>query len=134
MIPHLATWSAMVCCGLSPAGLGRPCAYDGVGRFGGEELLIVFPGCDVVVSAKLAERLRARVRRAPQEDSGLGIHVTLSLGVAAAATAKASHLDVPLRAADGALYRAKNAGRNRLERATASDLAFSTGVPAGPGD
>jgi len=109
-------------------------AYDGVGRFGGEEFLIVFPGCDVEVSAKLAERLRVSVCRAPQEVSGLGIHVTLSLGVAAAAAAKASHFDALLHAAPGALNRAKSAGRNRVERAMASDLAFSTGAPAGPGD
>jgi diguanylate cyclase (GGDEF)-like protein len=96
-------------------------AYDGVGRFGGEEFLIVFPGCDVELSSKLAERLRASVSAAHLEVSGVTIPVTLSLGVAAEGVAKTSEINQLLRIADGALYRAKSGGRNRVERGTALD-------------
>ncbi len=98
-------------------------AYDGVGRFGGEEFLIVFPECNVEASAKLAERLRARVGDEPIETSEVTLTVTVSLGVAPAEVARVSDFDPLLRAADAALYRAKSGGRNRVEQGAASELS-----------
>jgi diguanylate cyclase (GGDEF)-like protein len=85
--------------------------YDTVGRYGGEEFLIVLPGCGPAAALALAERLRQGVA-ADIGSAGTGaVPVTVSLGVAAW-DASMSATDV-LRAADQALYQAKHAGRNQ---------------------
>ncbi len=89
--------------------------YDAMGRYGGEEFLIVAPGCGAADSLKQAERLRARVGNHPIETFDGAFPVTLSMGVAAGKDRKA--VEALLRAADQALYRAKNGGRNRVELA-----------------
>jgi diguanylate cyclase (GGDEF)-like protein len=84
--------------------------YDMVGRYGGEEFLMVLPGCNAEAALMLAERLRAVVQAEPVHDGPAAIPVTMSVGVAAWDCAwSAPEL---LRLADTALYRAKNAGRN----------------------
>jgi len=93
-------------------------AYDSIGRYGGEEFLVVAPGCDTTVLS-LAERLRTCVSREPIEIPEGTLIVTLSLGVAENCQAKQA--DQFVRAADAALYRAKRAGRNRVELATAAE-------------
>jgi diguanylate cyclase (GGDEF)-like protein len=89
-------------------------AYDAVGRYGGEEFLIVLPKCDLEAAARQAERLRTEVAAVPIEFEGQQIAVTISLGVAAGRCA----VEELVRAADEALYAAKRAGRNRVEVAT----------------
>jgi diguanylate cyclase (GGDEF)-like protein len=89
--------------------------YDTVGRYGGEEFLIVLPGCDAETTLALAERLRLAVESEPVEEEGRPITVTLSLGVACWDCQQAAP-DL-LRRADTALYEAKSAGRNRAVRA-----------------
>jgi two-component system cell cycle response regulator len=89
--------------------------YDGVGRYGGEEFLVLLPGCDGEAALCLAERLRRSVAEEPMEDDDRAIAVTLSLGVAA--WDKKLPASALLRWADGALYRAKHAGRNRVVNA-----------------
>ena len=86
-------------------------ASDVIGRYGGEEFIVAAPGCTTGDAALLAERLRSSICDAPIEVPTGKIKVTLSLGVAAAINASTSLL----RAADEALYRAKDAGRNRVE-------------------
>jgi diguanylate cyclase (GGDEF)-like protein len=85
--------------------------YDTVGRYGGEEFLVVLPGCDAAAALTLAERLRRCVEAEPMNDDGKEIPLTLSLGVAA----WDGQMTAPdlLRTTDSALYRAKSAGRNR---------------------
>ncbi|MBI3894762.1 MAG: diguanylate cyclase [Acidobacteria bacterium] len=101
--------------------------YDAVGRYGGEEFLIILPACQEI-PLKHAERLRKLVSAEPiYTDDGV-IHITLSLGVAAS-THALSQPEVLLRAADAALYRAKRGGHNRVESATTQDAANS--LPAG---
>jgi len=56
--------------------------YDIVGRYGGEEFLILLPGCNSLQAAKMAERLRLAVASTPMETPECKIGVTLSLGVA----------------------------------------------------
>jgi diguanylate cyclase (GGDEF)-like protein len=90
------------------AGL-RP--YDMVGRYGGEEFLIVLPGCAAERALALAERLRSVVALEPVCDEQAAIPVTISVGAAAWDNGWAA--PELLRAADRALYRAKSAGRNR---------------------
>jgi diguanylate cyclase (GGDEF)-like protein len=103
-------------------------AYDSIGRYGGEEFLIVVPGCDLPAAAEQAERLRRSVCALPVEVAGAAIRVTLSLGVAV----KKSEPKKPeelLREADEALYAAKGGGRNRVE--TYSELAAGRVLPQG---
>ncbi len=89
-------------------GVIRP--SDLVGRYGGEEFLLVLPGCGEEATLRVCERVRQRTAERPFEDA---IAATVSLGAAISA-----HWGNPadlVRAADTALYRAKAAGRNRSE-------------------
>jgi two-component system, cell cycle response regulator len=89
--------------------------YDSVGRFGGEEFLIVVPGCERQDARSLAERLRSAFSETPMVTSEGALQVTLSLGVAVVDSGIGLDSDSIIRAADESLYRAKNAGRNRVE-------------------
>jgi diguanylate cyclase (GGDEF)-like protein len=86
--------------------------YDSVGRYGGEEFLVVLPGCGTRVATTLAERLRQQVEADVLELNEQHVGITLSLGVAAAGGPGTRAAEL-LRIADAALYRAKAAGRNR---------------------
>ena len=89
--------------------------YDSLGRYGGEEFLVVAPGCDLNGGKVFAERLRVAVSHEPIETTQGPIPVTVSLGVASNTGIRDA--DSLIHAADGALYRAKNGGRNRVELA-----------------
>jgi diguanylate cyclase (GGDEF)-like protein len=88
-------------------------AYDSIGRYGGEEFLIVAPGCGLGETWELAERVRTHVASCSIMAGGAPVQVTLSLGVATGASS--ADLEKALSGADAALYRAKAAGRNRVE-------------------
>jgi diguanylate cyclase (GGDEF)-like protein len=89
-------------------------SYDAVGRYGGEEFLIVIPGCDLSLSKQKAEQIRLAVSAAPVQTTGGGsVIVTLSLGVVS--TCAPDNGQEVLEVADMALYRAKREGRNRVE-------------------
>ena len=96
------------------ASVVRP--YDSVGRYGGEEFLIVAPGCGLAEAVELAERVRSHVAGCSIVVAGSNVTVSLSLGVATGQTAAES--EKLLHAADAAMYQAKNAGRNRVEPTT----------------
>ena len=83
---------------------------DTIGRFGGEEFVIVLPDATADAASKVAER----VRHAIGTDSGTP-GVTVSIGVAEMAPGETC--DALLRRADDALYLAKNEGRNRMRLA-----------------
>jgi diguanylate cyclase (GGDEF)-like protein len=89
--------------------------YDGVGRYGGEEFLVVLPGCNKEKSARLAERLRASFANEPLGIQEGWFTLTLSCGVTAVDANSCPDLDACIRAADEALYKAKKSGRNRVE-------------------
>ncbi|SPE22081.1 conserved hypothetical protein [Acidobacteriia bacterium SbA2] len=89
--------------------------YDNVGRFGGEEFLVVAPGCDRASGLTQAERLREVVSSQPITVKDISINVTVSVGVATSHELNAQHMEALLSAADKALYRAKEKGRNRVE-------------------
>jgi two-component system cell cycle response regulator len=102
--------------------------YDCVGRYGGEEFLIVVPSSDAMGAIGLAERIRRDIEAKPVLAEGASISITASFGIASSTP---NHLIDPqelLRFADDALYRAKANGRNRCELAVSQDL---TTHPAG---
>ena len=90
-------------------------AYDAAGRYGGEEFVMVIPGCDESGALAQAERLRQSIGSAAFQTSAGKIPVTCSLGLAWTAGFDSSAAHSLLRDADAALYRAKGAGRNRVE-------------------
>ena len=89
--------------------------YDSVGRYGGEEFLVVLPECDLDGGKRHAERLRALITDDPFDTSEGRHTVTCSLGVASSLSPDLKDTDSLIRAADAALYRAKRGGRNRVE-------------------
>lgn len=100
----------------------RMCAavrdYDVVGRYGGEEFLIVCPGCQESDVVTVAERIRESIERDPVEIApGEAISVTLCLGVTVGGTPGAEDPVRLVKLADAALYLAKDRGRNRTETA-----------------
>lgn len=90
-------------------------ATDTAGRYGGEELLVLLPQNTLHGAAQLAERWRRGVADSPF-DAGVAapVSVTLSIGVAGYCDACKAPEDL-IAAADAALYRAKEKGRNRVE-------------------
>ncbi len=83
--------------------------YDAVGRYGGEEFLVVLPGCDADDAAVQAERVREAIGGTPFLLPCQPVAVTASLGVACSSRCLPETL---VREADDALYMAKAAGRN----------------------
>jgi diguanylate cyclase (GGDEF)-like protein len=90
-------------------------SYDDLGRYGGEEFLGVLPGCPSVSAVAVAERMRDSVGKSPISTAAGAIDLTVSVGVATADTTQPVAADALIAAADEALYRAKRAGRNRVE-------------------
>jgi diguanylate cyclase (GGDEF)-like protein len=84
---------------------------DALGRYGGEEFLILLPGAGASDAEVVAERIRRRVQEMPMIVSGMRIGLTVSLGVAAVDTEVAVPDDL-IERADAALYRSKSGGRN----------------------
>jgi diguanylate cyclase (GGDEF)-like protein len=95
---------------------------DFVARYGGEEFCVLFTDVDGAAAHVLAERLRVAI-----ESIGGPVKVTASFGVSVCATRERADGGALLEAADKALYRAKNAGRNRVAMARRSiTLAMPT--------
>lgn len=91
--------------------------YDSLGRYGGEEFLIVLPGCGAESAMQVAERVRSAVADGPVSTRAGDVDLTVSLGVAAMERGVILNVDGLMHAADEALYRAKRGGRNRVEGA-----------------
>jgi diguanylate cyclase (GGDEF)-like protein len=89
--------------------------YDFVGRYGGEEFVIVMPETDMAVATIVAERLRRRIASEPFAiaQGTKSIEVTISIGLATLDTVDDNTATI-LKRADQALYRAKRDGRNRV--------------------
>jgi diguanylate cyclase (GGDEF)-like protein len=94
--------------------------HDVVGRYGGEEFLILLPHTDAAAVQTVAERIRALVQSSHHtlSDNGEVVHFTVSIGVVTQSTDNTSLEDL-ISQADQALYKAKAQGRNRVAVASA---------------
>ena len=88
--------------------------YDAVGRYGGEEFLMVLPNCEAQKALHIGERVRHMVEREKYVTESGSLSSTVSLGLTSWSPLPHTSADVLVAAADRALYRAKEAGRNRL--------------------
>lgn len=89
-------------------------AQDFMGRYGGEEFLVVLPGTGEAGAATLAEHLRTRVERLVVPWEPEDIRVTISIGVHVLPQAEPAQMQAAIDAADHAMYAAKRTGRNRV--------------------
>ncbi len=106
-------------------------SYDAVGRYGGEEFLIVLAGLGPAGTAELAERLRGAVANQRVTTAAGSVDVTVSAGFAVGEPGRGAEPEALIDAADRALYLAKAKGRNRVEHAGGdADQVFAVPVVA----
>ena len=99
--------------------------YDSAGRYGGEEFLIVMPGCNSVSARAQAERVQRAMGVEPYGIGAGPITVTCSIGLACRALPQPEDADALVREADLALYSAKDLGRNRVEEVSEDSMSPS---------
>jgi diguanylate cyclase (GGDEF)-like protein len=99
---------------------------DRVGRYGGEEFLLILSGTVLDAAVTFAERLREKVAGHTFSYAGGTLRRTMSCGVAASPHPRVKDQEALLRAADDALYVAKETGRNRVVRFDSSDFNAHT--------
>lgn len=90
-------------------------ASDAIGRLGGEEFVVLLPGCDIDQAIAMANRLCSHIAAATVEVDGVPIHYTVSAGIASM-EAGVDSVHTLIERADVAMYAAKSNGRNRVER------------------
>jgi two-component system cell cycle response regulator len=95
---------------------------DRVGRYGGEEFLLILSGTVLDAAVTFAERLREKVAGHTFSYAGGTLRRTMSCGVAASPHPRVKDQEALLRAADDALYVAKETGRNRVVRFDSADF------------
>jgi len=101
--------------------------YDSIGRYGGEEFLILLPGCDELTTFAQAERLRTRLEEEQIPLPDVSLQITASFGCTSAAPNGRVSADLLIRTADEALYLAKRRGRNRVELLSSAAVGVSCG-------
>jgi diguanylate cyclase (GGDEF)-like protein len=102
--------------------VSRP--YDVVGRYGGEEFLVILPNTDEKEARGIAERIHTCVRDNPVNlgSESVMVSISISVGVGTIPAAMEATSETIIRAVDAALYRAKDKGRNRVEWVTDEDF------------
>lgn len=95
---------------------------EALGRYGGEEFLIVLPGSSHATAMAVAERMRAAIASQPEVINGTTLGLSMSAGVASTDLFPTATTEELISWADRALYAAKDAGRNRVVKAT-TDLS-----------
>ena len=100
-------------------------AGDMVGRYGGEEFVVVLPDCDQAGASVVAEKIRNHVEmlKIPNKNSQVLSTVTISVGLASSFCTEEDTWKKMLSEADKALYEAKNNGRNQICAASSHDEA-----------
>ena len=109
--------------------LGSVRSYDMVGRYGGEEFLILLTDCDATLATKRAEEIRSALSSRAVQTSVGPLRVTMSIGVLSITDWEEEYTSNQLLSAvDGALYRAKACGRNcvRIAELLRSDMPMPT--------
>ena len=96
-------------------------SYDWVGRWGGDEFLIVLPGASGTEASSIADRICRRVGRITLPD-GSG-EISVSIGIASAKSGESRELGDLVIDADAALYRVKGAGGNGTDAASIDEAA-----------
>lgn len=91
---------------------------EALGRYGGEEFLIVLPGASHKTAMAVAERMRAAIAAQPESINGVTLNLTISAGIASTDLFPTATTEDLISKADMALYAAKDAGRNRVITAT----------------
>ncbi len=89
--------------------------YDGAGRYGGEEFLLVLPGCDLTTTVRRADKIRQLISADVIMIGKESTKVTISMGATVAEFDRKASVEALLREADTALYCAKQNGRDRVE-------------------
>jgi diguanylate cyclase (GGDEF)-like protein len=105
-------------------------SHDDVGRWGGEEFLVILPECPAEEAVRVAERLRDRFARDPVQTSLAQVTATASFGVAGTDQGYGEP-NAMVGAADAALYVAKATGRNRVVLAEAPEAGAADVIRAG---
>jgi diguanylate cyclase (GGDEF)-like protein len=100
--------------------------YDLAGRSGGEEFLLLLPGCDLQTATRRADEIRQLVSKNPYDTHAGTVSATVSMGVTVTNCDPKATIEAILHSAEAALTRAKEAGRNRVE-------AFSVAAAAAAG-
>ncbi len=90
--------------------------YDSVGRYGGEEFLVILPNCNWENTIARANEIRESIASAPVIYSGVEQQITMSMGISVAELDAKTSAEALLKHADSGLYAAKANGRNRVER------------------
>jgi two-component system, cell cycle response regulator len=106
--------------------------YDSVGRYGGEEFLLVFPGCELTSALIRADQIRSFVCSTPVSTMGKDRKITVSLGVVVADGPAEVKIEDLLHQADLALYEAKKKGRNRVEQMDLTNQRPITAITFAP--
>ncbi len=94
--------------------LGSVRVYDTVGRYGGEEFIIILHGCDGLRGRNRAEQIRRIVEKKPVTTGRGTVSITISIGVVSSRDYPGMTVEQLLHEGDAALYRAKAEGRNRV--------------------
>jgi diguanylate cyclase (GGDEF)-like protein len=113
--------------------------YDRAGRFGGEEFSLLLPQTRDVDAFRIAERVRANIAAlsiiVPGATGGERVHVTVSIGVAALDSGSKREYSELMAAADAALYRAKDSGRDQVQMISSTrGLSAVSGADRGGDD
>ena len=104
-------------------------SHDIVGRYGGEEFLVVLPDTSLAGVRRLSQDLCAAVAAQPFKFGGKNVKITISIGAFGGRLEPGDSWDLLIHAADSALYRAKQGGRNRMEHSSQLARSGSRGGP-----
>jgi two-component system, cell cycle response regulator len=102
---------------------------DRVGRYGGEEFMLILPGASAEAAVRFADRVRNAVAQRTFSFDGGNVQRTISCGVAGWPHPRIHNVDTLVRAADDALYVAKETGRNRVVRFDSPEFALHAKTP-----